>query len=383
MSMLRPHRRFTHLPRWFLKLVSFLAIGLFLALGLSVPVSGYVTSSQGTEMHSTVIEIPLQLAQEPNTSANSTLYFTTPNYVVSVFPRDSAQLKMNVYNRTANQAEQRDGPTVFRGSLNNDGWVSYESFGARFGQNVIFRASANRSTNQARLEIISQANNALIVQENSTSVTAMNVPSGTTPPAANDCVQNTIVAFETRTFSTRVCTEGGVRKMNVFNKLTQQTDVNGQPATLVSPPVEPYEDWVSYFGGNSYSGIAARYYVRVSGGGGAILQIIEQASGRVLIEEQRIGPLLTNIPTSDIPPGATAPASDPLASAYVAAVFGNEQTLAEVQKIYPEAQFQTSRQGRFINAGSFSDRYAAAARVNDLRARGFDARLIFQNVRFR
>lgn len=361
-----------------------LAVAAFTAIvGLAYPTQAYVpalaTSAAPVIDTNAAPARLIQLAQEPNTQQNSTLYFNTPTYVVSVFPRDSTALRMNVYNKVTGQLEQETAPTTFRGATNNTGWVSYESFGSRNSQNVIFRANANRSTFQASLEIIVQATSAIQVQENSTSITAMNVPA-VNPPGPSDA--NTIASFETRTFATRVFLENGIRKMNVFSKLNQQTEVNGQPATLVNPTEAPFQNWVSYFGGQSYRGIPGRFFIRVNGSGEGRLQFID-STGRAVIEESREGPLLVNIPPSDLPPGVDPPAASASLDPFIAAVFGDEQTLVEVQRVASAARFESSRLGRFINAGSFANRYEAEALVSLLRSRGFNSRLVYRNFSYR
>ncbi|MEM9513179.1 MAG: hypothetical protein AAF978_10955, partial [Cyanobacteria bacterium P01_E01_bin.48] len=69
--------------------------------------------------------------------------------------------------------------------------------------------------------------------------------------------------------------------------------------------------------------------------------------------------------------------------AFVAAVFGDEEILAQVQQLYPEAFMEDARQGRFINAGAFQNQNSAEVRVLELRSRGFNARLVFRDVRYR
>lgn len=353
----------------------------FATVGLALPGQSYVapTAPAGGQA---AAEIQTLIAQDPNTQQNSTLYFTTPNYVVSVYPRTGTPLRMNVFNRTTGQLEQEAAPVTYRGQLANTPWVSYDSFGSRNNQNVIFRANANRATNQASLEIIVQATNALQVQENSTSIAAINVPDVPATGQQPNLDANTILAFDTRTFSARVFTRNNTRLLNVYDKLSQQTAVNGQVATLVNPPEAPYQGWVSYFGGASFRDIPGRYFVRANSSGDAVLQFID-STGRVVLEEQRIGPLVVNIPQTDLPPGVEAPAATANLNPFVAAVFGNEQTLEQVRAIAPGAQFESARQGRFINAGSFTNRFEAESLVNTLRARGFDSRLIYRDVRYR
>ncbi|MBD0335183.1 MAG: hypothetical protein ICV62_06825 [Cyanobacteria bacterium Co-bin13] len=379
----RPRHRFrTWLWTKKLRPFALAAAAVITTVGLALPVRSYVAPAAPSS--SPAAFAPVQIAQEPNTQQNSTLYFTTPNYVVSVYPRTGTPLRMNVYNRTTGQLEQNAAPVTYRGQLaGNTPRVSYDSFGSRNAQNVIFRANANRTTNQASLEIIVQATNALQVQENSTSIAAINVPDVTTGGGQQPNLDaNTIVAFETRTFSTRVYTRDNTRLLNVYDKLSQQSPVNGQVATLLSPTEAPYQNWVSYYGGASFRDIPGRYFVRANSAGEAILQFID-ASGRVVLEEQRIGPLVVNIPQADLPPGVTPPAATAGLNPFVAAVFGNEQTLEQVRTIAPQAQFESARQGRFINAGSFTNRFEAESLVNILRARGFDSRLVYRDVNYR
>lgn len=389
MAKARLIREFLQRHRQALSRFALVMVACVVVVGLSLPVGSKTPSSSQADAGPSLPTDNVLLAQEPNTQQNSTLYFNTPNFVVSVFPRstNNSGLKMNVYNKTSGQQEQLNQPVSYRGSVNNDGWISYDSLGSRNGENVTYRASANPSTGQAVLQVISAANNAIRLQENSTSVTAMNVPTPTTPGGgSNTEFANTIVQFETRTFSTRVFKENNVRKMNVYNKLTSGTDVNGQPATLVSPAQPPYENWVSYFGGSNYNGIAARYYVRVNSQGEGLFQIVNANNNAVLIEERREGPLLVNIPPEDIPPGVTPPSAGANLDPYVAAVFGDEGTLERIKQEVPEANdphFESSRLGRFINAGSSTNRNQTAALVNLLRARGFNARLVYRNFSYR
>jgi peptidoglycan hydrolase-like protein with peptidoglycan-binding domain len=63
---------------------------------------------------------------------------------------------------------------------------------------------------------------------------------------------------------------------------------------------------------------------------------------------------------------------------YVAAVIANESQLAEVQKYFPEAYVDRNRRGRFINIGSFAERYPAEARVDAAAARGFSTRVLYR-----
>ncbi|HIK45390.1 MAG TPA: hypothetical protein IGR64_10955 [Leptolyngbyaceae cyanobacterium M65_K2018_010] len=330
------------------------------------------------------------------------LNFNTPNYAVRVFtPAGSRNPVMNVFRRTApSRLEQNQQPAVFRGAVTSDGFLSYDSFGSRDGRNVIFRASHNRGTSQARLEIIDQATDQVYVNETASGVVAPNMPED---PVIDALDRRTLVGFETQNYAVRVFRDprDNIRKMNVYQKTTSITLVNGQPATPDLQAMAPYECWVNYFGGSQWNNVPARYFVRLQAGGQALLEVID-ANGTVLVSEPRITsvPLVTNVPAEDrpqcfggqseVPSGAMAP--------WVAAVFGGEDTLQQVrQSLTPGAgnrlpgsltcviapRFESARQGQFINAADCTDRNDAGAVVNFLRARGFNSRLVYRNFRYR
>ncbi|MBE9112178.1 hypothetical protein IQ273_22495 [Nodosilinea sp. LEGE 07298] len=387
------------LSRWskrLLKTLSLFIASVFLVTGLTVPVHSAVQPSALAP--DAAAGIDLLMAQEPNTSGNATLYFETPTFTISVFPRDAQNLRMNVYNRDTRQSEQLNAPAVFRGALNNDGWVSYDSFGSRAGRNVIYRASGNRNAFQARLEVIDAASNSVLISQNSTSIRDFFIPaSGGT--GQGDLLARTFVGFDTQNHSVRVFNDNGVTKMNVFSKVSGQTLVNGQPATAEANEVGPYECWVNYFGGQSFGGAAARYFIRVSGDGQALLEVIA-ANGGVLLSEPRISssPLITNIPQADRPEcfGDSGNVGSGALAPYIAAVFGGENELTQLRQVLSgggrsiggltcaiDPRFENARQGRFINAAECNDRNDAGAVVSFLRGRGFNSRLVYRNFRYR
>ena len=63
---------------------------------------------------------------------------------------------------------------------------------------------------------------------------------------------------------------------------------------------------------------------------------------------------------------------------YVAAVTESLDHLGQVQRSFGNASIGSTRQGRFINIGSYSTRSAAAERVREARRLGFDARTLYQ-----
>jgi cell division septation protein DedD len=64
-------------------------------------------------------------------------------------------------------------------------------------------------------------------------------------------------------------------------------------------------------------------------------------------------------------------------------VFGDASTLSQVQQLYPGAVAENSALGRLINVGAFANRDLAMARVFELRARGFNSRLVYRRVQYR
>ncbi|MFK8183170.1 MAG: peptidoglycan-binding protein [Phormidesmis sp.] len=63
---------------------------------------------------------------------------------------------------------------------------------------------------------------------------------------------------------------------------------------------------------------------------------------------------------------------------YVAAVIAKESELAEVQRFFPDAYVDRNRRGRFINIGTFAERFPAEARVDAAAARGFATRVLYR-----
>ena len=63
---------------------------------------------------------------------------------------------------------------------------------------------------------------------------------------------------------------------------------------------------------------------------------------------------------------------------YVAAIIADESQLARVRQFFPDAFIDRNRRGRFINIGSFGDRFPAEARVDAAAARGFNTRVLYR-----
>ncbi|MGB3295078.1 MAG: peptidoglycan-binding domain-containing protein [Phormidesmis sp.] len=63
---------------------------------------------------------------------------------------------------------------------------------------------------------------------------------------------------------------------------------------------------------------------------------------------------------------------------YIAAVIADESQLARVRQFFPDAFVDRNQRGRFINIGSFGDRFPAEARVDAAAARGFNTRVLYR-----
>jgi hypothetical protein len=340
------------------------------------------------------------LAQGSNVQRD-VLVFNTPTYAVRVFvPAGTTVARMNVFRRTTpTELELNAQPANFRGAMTSDGFLTYESFGSRFGRNVIFRASHNRGSRQARLEILDESNERVIFTEFASGVDAPQMPEA---PITGALERNTLLGFETPNYAVRVFRDpaDNLRKLNVYFKQTATTLVNGQVATPdTSGTIPGYECWISYYGGTQFNGVSARYHARVSAGGRAVLEIIG-SNGSLLLSEPRINtiPLTVNIPPEDRPScfegggvssGSLAP--------FVAAAFGDQRDLDAILALVARdtstprrldtcnvsPRFESAPQGQFINAAECTNRSQAEAMVSFLRSAGFNSRLIYRNFRYR
>jgi hypothetical protein len=397
MKIAWPSHRLSRWRRQLVKVTSFVLASFFLALALALPGNSIVPSASNGATIGNVESAPELLAQRPVTIVE----FRTPNYAVRVFNdagNEGGVTRMNVFHRTPPQElEQNAQPAVLNANVIKEGFVTYDSFGSRYDRNVVFRVNASASPQQAELEIRDQNTGAVILTEFATEILQMNLPS--VPGGGTN--ENTILFFETPVHSVRIfrdANDRNIRKMNVFNRLTGQTQVNGKIADLINPPMAPYENWVSYYAGESFSGVAGRWVARVNGRGEALLQFLD-SNLNTLISENRLSnyPIIVNIPGEDIPPGVDPPASSASLAPWIAAVFGDQTTLEQLEVLYSSAPalpscgesarqqpfFESARQGRFINAGSFDNRNCAEALVSYLRSQGYNARLVYRDFRYR
>lgn len=331
------------------------------------------------------------LAQADN--EQTILNFDTTNYAVRVYQRNT-QTRMRVFSRRDDRVILDEAAVFVPNSGRNNAFSSYRSIGSFSAQPARFFARVD-AVNNTQLEIFDAQNN-LIRQENGGTNPVVALPPDQRPPnsAGNNqpSEANTRLAFVTASFATRVYEDNGILKMNVYTRDNQPLQ-NGVAASPVLNPQSPYESWVSYVSNGSFQGIPVRYFSRISGRGETLLEIVEDASGRTLLSQPGIGPVTINIPPSEIPPTAETPVASENLDPYIAAVFGDANTLERLQSLQQSAtasgiplqepRFEEAPQGRFINAGSYRNRDEAAAVVNFLRSRNFNSRLVFRDFRYR
>lgn len=318
---------------------------------------------------------PLQIAQAEQTI----LQFDTGKYAVRVYTRGGATL-MNVWNKLSQVLEVDTRPANFVPASGPSGtFTSYQAFGTRNSQPATYYARVN-AVNNTLLDIF-DAQNVLLEQSQGGPSPVVNLPAGQRPGVNNPA--DTVLAFSTASFANRVFREGGILKMNVYTRSPTNALQNGVGASWVQQPASPYERWVSYVSNGSFQGIPVQYFMRISPSGETLLELVD-GTGRTILSQPGLGEVTINIPPENLPPGTgEPPAVNENLDPFIAAVFGNEEVLAEVQRVRPEARFESSRLGRFINAGSFRNRYEAEALVSFLRSRGFNSRLVYRNFTYR
>lgn len=401
MKLAWPNHRLHRGSRRLISRLSFALMAFLLALGVAVPTRAVMFPLSGLPPQTSLGSEEVQMAQAVNFERDI-LVFTTPTYSVRVFtPAGMLTPRMNIFRRTSPSGlELSAQPASFQGAITGDGFLTYESFGSRNGRNVIFRASHNRGNRQARLEILDQATEQVIVTEFATGVDAPQMPEA---PITGALERNTLLGFETQNYAVRVFRDpaDNTRRLNVYYKPMAITLVSSQVATPDrSGTIPNYPCWTSYSGGTQFNGMAARYHVRVSPSGRAVLDIIG-GNGMLLLSEPRIStiPLTVNLPSEDRPAcfeGGGVSASDTLRP-FLAAVFGEDAELEAARRLLSSSQttlrrpdscqvsprFEDAPQGRFINAAECINRHEAAAVVEFLRGQGLNARLVFRNFRYR
>lgn len=299
----------------------------------------------------------------------SVLYFETPSYTAHVY-RDGAQYRMNIVDNVTQQLLVNRA--IAANSVTPD-FTLFQATGIRNGTTVTYRVLVD-TADQISLQMFDGAGN-LLNQEFAEGDQLVRLASAQRPETVNP---RTVLAFSTATYATRLFQRPGNEAyvMNVYNRQTTDSLQNGIRATL-APATPPNDRQVSYVSEGTFNGQPARFFMRIDGTGQTVLEIVD-ANGMVLVQEPGVGPVTLDIPREHFPDGMNA--LEQVNNAYIAAVFGD---LEAVQQLYPDATEEASALGAFINAGSFANRDLAMARVLELRARGFNTRLIYRNVQYR
>lgn len=318
------------------------------------------------------------------TAANTILLFRTERYDVRIY-RAGDQTLMNVYDARFDINRLVEGATQFT-ILN--GMRTYISTGSFSGAQARYEVSITREDDEARL-LIRNGSGELIANETSAAVDIARLPQDLILDS-----QDSILRFDTTTFAVNVFERGEQRFMNVFNKFTGVTNVNGQAASL-APSEPPYENAISYVSSATWDGQPVEYFARIDNSGATTLEVFN-INKQPFFRESGEGPTVINIPQDDLETIADARnisaseldgfmLSDANENIFVAGVFGQDENelLPRVQGLFPEAFIVDARQGKFIHAGSFASRDAANARVFELRSRGFNARVVFREGEFR
>ena len=300
------------------------------------------------------------------------LSYDTADYAVRVF-REGDQVKMNVFDRSVAGGLLRvnGNPATFTVRGGRSAYITTGDYSGRQAQYI-----AEVFPNEFARLVIIDGSEQIIASQDATQITTFNVPQGDLEQVR----QNTVLRFETASYAVRVLERDGQKFMNVYNKFTTQSEVNGGPANLV-PAEPPYENAVSYVASGERNNQPVRYIARIDNNARTLLEIYNINNQR-LFQEPGTGEVLVNIPDSDLPPQVDEIGQD-IDDAFVAAVFGGQDTLQEVQQLFPDAFMDSSRQGDFINAGAFANQDAAQLRVLELRSQGFNARLVYRDVRYR
>jgi len=325
---------------------------------------------------------PVEVAQ----AIQTLLLYDTGEFTVRVFRQGGGGPLQNVFDNARQTLILNAQPATLRAIQGQDSYVSFGVFNGRQVEyaSQVFAKPEDPAGGFARfliLQGIGGGETSIIRVEDAEFVSIFNVPPGV---GSGQSQRDTVLFFETQTYAVRVFNRGGQRLMNVFNRFSNVQEVNGQVATLVNPPTAPFQDTVSYFTSGILNGQSVQYFARYNPRDGSTALEIYNSNGQRIVREASVGQVVANIPPADLPPDIPPDEVARVNDAFVAAVFGGQDTLREVQRFFPDAYLDNSaRQGQFINAGAFTTEQDAAIRVLQLQREGFNSRVVFRDVRFR
>ncbi|WP_346292228.1 hypothetical protein [Sphaerothrix gracilis] len=350
--------------------------GILLALAsvsLTLPVEAsnadsFSSLNQSELEEETAIAPESEVIQLAQLEGSTLVFFQTDDYAVRVLDRGAAGLFMNVFNQRTGIQEQNGVPATALPRREGEP-VRYLSSSSRDGGIAYIASVLGR--NLAELQII-DADGDVRESERTNRVTA-NIP-GIDRVAPDEL--ETLALHRGSRYTARVLERTDGVFMNVYDGRFERQILNGRPAQAI-PTTGEFQDWTTYLSNGTFNGVPAAYYLRISPRGQTQLDVVRQSTGELLSTEAT-GRTVTS-PGGSIPD----PRTTSLVDAYVVAVPGNQTTLNRILPIYPQAYLDRSRQGNFVNAGSFTNRNSAFAQMFDLRGRGFDARVVYRNVSYR
>lgn len=320
------------------------------------------------------INVPEISTPSGPTSDNSILFFRTERYDVRIYRSEDRTL-MNVYDARFDINRLVEGPTQF--TIQN-GLETYISTGSFSGLQARYEVSI---VDEELMRLVIRSGSGEIISDQFSVAVNIARPSASLGNIVQRQmeVSSQILRFNTSTYAVNVFEIDGSKFMNVFNKLTGRTEVNGN-ATSLAPSLPPYENAVSYVSSAVYNGLPVEYFARIDALGTTRLEILDINQNRIS-QEYGEGAVTFNIPQEDFS-GVISSIEEP-DDQFVAAIFGNESTFSTVRRLYPNAYMEQNRYRVFINVGNFVSRDAATSRVYELKSNGFDnARVLPRNVQY-
>lgn len=351
------------------KILFTLTFLLALFVGIRPTIATVQDPAQVAPTLSSNVDFPEQLLAQVR---EEYLVFDTPSYSVRVFDEGNG-IRMNVIDLVNDVTRLSNAPTAFTVEGGNGVYISLDDFS---GQTATYKAIIDFPDRiQFVIEIGDSRNPQQIIREDAIETTRIALA----PQHQLTSGQATRLAFDTSTYSIRVFQRDGQTFMNAYNRFSGESELNGEAAN-VAESLSSSECSINYTASGERNNIPVRYYAQINEAGGTRLEIYNINRQR-LFQEVGAGPVTIDIPEEDLPSCLTS-IDTAVESAFVVAVFGDQETLADVQQLYPDARMERVRR-EFINVGAFPNRDLAFARALELRGRGFNSRVLFRDVDYR